>query len=179
MNTRISQIANALVKDNSAAALVGIDRLESINNYYSTNKLVRPDSLTFKATKATARLTKDEKNAILTDYIAVLEGSFTGSEEDAAAIKDNYLESKKEDGKVTFVKTYTYTDALQSMPHAAVAARLVDMLSPSDNEKYTAIRRKETAAMVDVDSIPELVKALNTIYEDALKERATANTATK
>ena len=176
MNTRIFQIANALVNENSSAALVGIDRLESINNYYNANNIVRPDSLTFKATKATVRLTKDEKNAILTDYISVLDGSFTGSEDEKNAIKDNYLESKKEDGKVTFVKTYTYSDALQSMPHAAVAARLIDMLSPSDNEKYTAIRRKETAAMVDVDSIPELVKALTAIYENALKERATAKT---
>ena len=174
--SKLSIIAAALVHENSAAALAGFDSLESIKGFYKNSGLDLPVSLTFTQTVSAARLTKDEKNALQAEYISLLTAKLQGTEipENAAEIENNYSEMQREDGKVTFTKTYPYSVALENKPAKAVAAKLVDMLSAADNEKYNSIRRKETAALIDIDSIPAFIKELEKIHAAALAERAAA-----
>lgn len=174
--SKLSIIASALVHENSAAALAGFDRLESIKDFYKKSNLEIPASLTFTQTVSTARLTKDEKNALQAEYISLLTAKLQGTEipENAAEIESNYKEMQHEDGKITFTKTYPYSVALENKPSGAVAAKLVDMLSAADNEKYTAARRKETTALIDIDSIPAFIKELEKIHAAALAERTAA-----
>lgn len=136
----------------------GLAQLNIVKDFYKDNGLEIPASVTVTTSKNAGRLTKDEQIAI---YAAALKG-----ENEALA---NVAKIGNSDEKVTFTKTYTYSELLADFAPAVVASKLIDNLSVSDNEKFSAIRKHTAPADIAISEIPAFIKALQSIYDEATK----------
>ena len=152
---KLEIVVRSMFEDNAAAKINGIARYESIKDFYRENGIELPASLTFVTTKNAARLTKDEQIAI---YAAALKGD---SESLANVAKIGH-----EDEKVTFTDTVVFSECVKVKGFSATAAKLVDGLSVSDNEKYNKARR-DNKPMFDKSEIPAIIKVLQSMIETA------------
>ena len=152
---KLETVIRCMFEDNAAAKINGISRYESIKDFYKENGIDFPVSLTFVTTKNAARLTKDEQISI---YAAALKGD---SESISNAAKIGH-----EDEKVTFTDTVAFSESVKVKGFSATAAKLVDGLSVTDNEKYMKSRR-ESRPIFDMSEIPAIIKVLQSMMETA------------
>ena len=150
---KLDTVIRSMFEDNAAAKINGISRYESIKDYYTENGLDFPVSLTFVTTKNAARLTKDEQISI---YAAALKG-------DTEAL-ENVSKIGNADAKVTFTDTVAFSEAVSLKGYSVTAAKLVDLLSVSDNEKYNKVR-KDSRPLFDKSEIPAIIKVLQSMME--------------
>ena len=146
-------------------SLDGNSRLNVVKNFYKENSLILPTSITLSTSKKGTYLTKDEKIRIQSDYIKALQAGTVSNEMQA-----NFDAVCNPDNVATFSETLVYSEAVKNFGPAVVAAKLIDGLSVTDNEKFHKIRKFDVPASVAISEIPAFIKALQAIFDEATKQ---------
>lgn len=142
-------------------SLDGNSRLNVVTAFYNENGINLPSVITVSQSKKGVYLTKDEKIQIQSAYISALV-SGTVSEE----IENNFRAVTDSEAVATFSETLPFSEAVKSFGPAIVAAKMIDNLSVSDNEKFHKVRKFDVPANVAISEIPAFIKALETIYKE-------------
>ncbi len=157
--TKLEFVVNSLFENNAANKINGFAKYEKVIAFYTANKIPFPVSLTFVETKNAARLTKDETITIQRAYISELKsGNVTPETE------NNYNAIGKDGEKVTFSNTVVFSESCKVVGYSATAAKLVERLSPKQQEDYQKQSRNGNA-LFSVSEIPAIIEMLTKIAE--------------
>ena len=157
---KLENVIAICFEENAIAKINGLSRFETVKSFYKENSISLPVSLTFVQSKSALRLTKDETIAIQFEYIKELQAGKVTEE-----TRSNFEAIGKEDGKVTFTKNYTFSEALENVSLSAIASKLVDILPVTMQEKFQSETRKNSRSLFDISEIPAIIKILEKMQE--------------
>lgn len=167
----MSKISNFAIYCTSAhesnyTNLNGVERLNAVKDFYKSNDLVLPETITVTTEKRVGRLNKDERNEISLKYaLAAAKG-----EEITEEMTSNLLALSDPEKSVKTTTSKSYAESVPFFGESVVAAKLIDALPTDKNESFHKIRKFAVPASIAVEEIPQFIEELRKIYKASQTE---------